>query len=462
MTDPQPKRKIRFFRFSLKTFLVFVLLSGFVLGYVIPRQQRAKRESRAIQAIQSKFDMAEFHYDYQINEMQDPAAATDVANPTPRWIQKLLGEHTFSTIRQIHLHHDYRPDKGNVVVNLASELKSFQYVESLFTGNRFADFGDLKCLAKMQKLRQLEIDDGSNLTSLVGIENCRKLESLLLRVTAVRSSAPLASLSRLAKAKFLYCYELTELDALASHRNLKHLEILGLTELKSLDFLSKCSSLENLSLCHMPQVAEFDFALIRQNQHLSTLRLGSFSQLTNLHLIAELPQLETLKLEYLDCESGFRTVSVKSNSLKHLSLYCCHGLKFLDGIGALDNLEELEIDWCSKLGKLEALVNLNSLKVLKIRNLSIDYLPKLERFPKLEHLEISDLHNLKDLDDLARLKAPNLKLVTIYECPELEGLHALASLHGVEKFIFRRCSKVNPEHVALLQSRFPNARIETR
>ncbi len=457
-----PIRRFRLFRFSLKTLLIFMLLSGIYFGVVIPKQQRGKRESDAIKAIRGLAYHGQFLYDYQLDESGNPRRNPNPENPTPVWIQKVLGEYTFSTVKYISLEATSAfpwSTSLNSSNGLTTQLETFRNVEVLNTKNCFSGVQDLQCLSKMKKLRKLSVSSSNTLQTFAGIENCKRLHSLTLDNVSAESFEPLGDLSELSDLTILHCREVKSLAGIANHKNLKNLEMRIVPSVTSLDFLAGLENLESLSVCHALALESFDLGLIRHNKGLTDLRVSAFNNLANLQSIGELSQLKSLHLEYSNCEFSFSDIPPGKTALTKLKLHCCHGLQDLNGVESFDALEEIEINWCSGLKNLDALANLPKLKSLKIRNLPIDFLPELENLPELVHVEVYGLLDLKNLDGFASLKAPKLDSLLFEDCPSLTDVQSLASLHAAKTIRFKRCAAVDRSHLAAVRAHFPDSQI---
>ena len=416
---------------------MFMLLSGIYLGFVIPKQQRAKREAAAIIAIEGSVG-GELLYDYQLDGGKD--------NPVPRWIQAVFGEHTFATVKRISLGKKdiafglakLRGPSGD----LATKLKAFRDVEVLHAGNCFVDMENLGCLSKMKKLRELRIDSANSLNSLRGLENCRQLSSLEMNNISAESFAALGELSRLSELSISRCFHVESLDFLASFKNLKSLSLTHTTN--GID-----------AFC-------FDFELIQQNNGLRELRIGSFDELASTQVLGRFSNLESFQLEHSDYEFDLSMFAPNASTLQKLRLRCCHGIRTLDGIESFGELEELEINWCSGLTDLDAIANHPKLKSLTIKNMPLDRLPRLKNLPELELLGFHKMMKVKNVDGLASLRASKLRQLVFDDCIELADVKGLESLLAFEAIEFKACHLVEDADIKGMKDQFPSSEITRR
>jgi len=88
MGDPhQPKPKRRFFRFSLRTLLVVVVLLSVGMGWFAFKMRQAERQRKAVEALKEVSGM--IGYDYQTSEGRYVYSRAEP--PAPAWLTRLLG-----------------------------------------------------------------------------------------------------------------------------------------------------------------------------------------------------------------------------------------------------------------------------------------------------------------------------------------------------------------------------------
>ena len=93
MTD-KPKRKRRWFRFSLKTMLIVIMLMGGLLGWIAKETVRAERQRRAVETIEKA--NGEVWYDYEFSE---PLVRNwKPKPPASAWLEELVGVDPFADV----------------------------------------------------------------------------------------------------------------------------------------------------------------------------------------------------------------------------------------------------------------------------------------------------------------------------------------------------------------------------
>ena len=190
--DP-PKRKRRWFQFSLRTLLVFTLIVAIGCAWVAHRIQQKRKEREIVDTI-CKFG-GRVMYDC---DKCAPGTKTPIGPPGPDWLRKLLGDYFFSDVEIIALNQD--PDADARMVNVKS-LTQIQYLDLARTNVS---------------------DDG-----LSNLDGLTKIKTLYLHDTRI-TDAGLIHLHRLAALRMLYLTNTSVTDA--GVESLK-----GLTQLKQLD-----------------------------------------------------------------------------------------------------------------------------------------------------------------------------------------------------------------------------------
>src|SRR5260221_8090278 len=96
MHDAPAKRRFRWFRFSLWTMLILVMLVGIGLAFLLRWDDRAKRQQQAVAALSSNSANA-IWYENELDPEIDPA-------PVPEWLSGLLSFHHFYNVVDVALH----------------------------------------------------------------------------------------------------------------------------------------------------------------------------------------------------------------------------------------------------------------------------------------------------------------------------------------------------------------------
>jgi hypothetical protein len=198
--DP-PKRKRRWFQFSLRTLLVFTMALAVACGWLGKRIEQKREEREAVEAIVKSGGYAQ--YDYQ--------GETDGEPPGPNWLRKLLGEDFFSEVTLVNIN-TRGGDAELEHVNGLTKVKALVLVEITLINaavgrlstksNNISDAG----LENLEGLTQLEVlvMGGPRITD-AGLERLRRLtqlRELCLDYTQV-TDAGLAHLKGLTHLQFL-------------------------------------------------------------------------------------------------------------------------------------------------------------------------------------------------------------------------------------------------------------------
>jgi hypothetical protein len=205
-----PKRKRRWYQFSLRTLLIGVLIVAIPCALLGRRIERKGREREAIAAIQ---ETAFVEYDYLYNvDHADP--------PGPAWIRSFLGDDFFAEVSGLYFDH-YVGDKvlenlrdlrhlkrlwlvgANITDNGLLNLQAVSELEELNLSYATVTNAGLGHLDGITGLRELTLNntavgDGG----LIHLKGMTDLRTLLLSNTAV-CDVGLASLKRLSRLECL-------------------------------------------------------------------------------------------------------------------------------------------------------------------------------------------------------------------------------------------------------------------
>lgn len=93
----RPKRRFRWFRYSLRTLMLFVTACALACSWLAVKLKEAKRQHKAVEAIQKAG--GQVHYDYQLDASGKEIAG---AKPhTPVWLRNLIDEDLFDNVVKI-------------------------------------------------------------------------------------------------------------------------------------------------------------------------------------------------------------------------------------------------------------------------------------------------------------------------------------------------------------------------
>ena len=237
--DP-PKRKRRWFQFSLRTLLMLALLVGLGMAtWIVPIKKSAEKQKAAVEAIKS--DSGYVTYDYEVDSSGNGITAAEP--PGPAWLRRLLGDDFFTTV-------------VGVGVNTPADMKYLGEMSRLRVVSAYgAPIGDadLEGIRRSGQLKGLDL----SLTNVTdgGLENLKglsQLEYLRLSVTRV-TDVGLKQLKGLSQLQTLNLNDTRITDAgLVSLSGLSRLQDLTLSHTKltdaGLDHLIGLTKLRELHL----------------------------------------------------------------------------------------------------------------------------------------------------------------------------------------------------------------------
>jgi len=208
--------KHRWFRFSLRTLLIVVVLLSLPLGWFV---RQAQRQRKAVEAIRKAGGLV--WYDYELDE--DGFSTGTEEPPTPAWLRELIGDDFFLDVVGVGVAED--TGVGDVVLEHVKGLTKLEYL--VLGGSPITDDGleNAKGLTRLDGLVLLGTqvtDDG-----LEHLKGLTELEWLELSFTQVTDDG-LVHLAGLERLKWL---GLSRTDV--TDRGLEHLK--GLRELQQLE-----------------------------------------------------------------------------------------------------------------------------------------------------------------------------------------------------------------------------------
>ena len=283
----RPKRKRRWFQFSLRSLMVLMILVGIGMTWLVAIKHRAERQKAAVETIVKGGGSVD--YDYQFRTLPSGVVRyiDDATPPGPTWLRSLLGDDFFT----------------NVV------------------SARIVNRTGLDQLAQLPQIQRLELD-GATITDL-NLDQLKelKLEALCLQDTGITDSG-LDTITGLKRLKLLELRKnkITD-DGLGRLAGLTQLEELDLSETNVTD-----AGLKRL-LC-LTQLVD--------------LKLEN-TQITGvgLQVLGDMPQLHILRLNYSRLTDATATSLSRLSQLRTLEL---NGTQFTDaGLASLSGLNNLRM-----------------------------------------------------------------------------------------------------------------------
>ena len=234
-TNPSPKR--RWFRFSLRTLLVVVVLLCLPLGWFAARLRDAERQRKAVEAIRAAGGAVK--YDYQ------EAGGWGAEPNAPAWLREVVGDDFFSDVVEVHLlgttFGDESMEHLKRLTNLnglglndtqvtdagLDHIKRLPSLEALYLGGTDVTDAGLKSLKGLKTLEVLSLCDTEVADAgLVHLQTMTNLKSLVLSRTQV-TDAGLEYIKGLTHLEDLVLSETQITDAGLMHLN-------GLTNLRTM------------------------------------------------------------------------------------------------------------------------------------------------------------------------------------------------------------------------------------
>ncbi len=396
--DQEPKR--RWYQFSIKTLLAFVVLSCVAMGLLCVPVFRARRQAAAVAAMKKL--RCSIVYDYQLRR----ATSVPRVPPGPTWLRRWIGDDYFTNVVEMSVND---PKTGDADLNHLQDLPRLEVLE--LDGTHAGNQG-LKYLAALKRLRKLSLrrtavtDEG-----LASIEFLIKLTSLDLSETLVTDSG-LLSLKKLVNLSALNIAGTqvndTGIGELDSLKELEWLD-LGRTNVtgEGLAPLGHLKRLRGLDLSKT-QVADRGLEHLKSFVALERLDLTNTRVTgTGLEHLEGLPKLSELRLSAASMtDAGLRKLEAGDN-LKTLLLDCPNLTDGgLENLGRLAGVEQMTLSntQVTDLG-LELLTGLKQLRYLGLSGTPVSDagIDALNAIPALVAVDLQGTRVTEA--GLARLKA---------------------------------------------------------
>ena len=245
-TEPaKPKRKRRWLRYSLRTFLVLLTVFGVWLGLLV---FRVNKQKEAVQWV--KDHGGKVYYDFEMDESLTAPPFHHRQPPGPEWLRRLIGIDYFANVVGVDL-----ADSRVTDLTPLAKLTSLEELSLIST-----QVSDLTPIAKLTSLERLVLD-GTQVGDLSPLAKLTSLDELWLISTLVHDLSPLAKLTSLE----VLALNNSRVRDLAPLANLPRLETLFVTDTQVRDLtpLAKLTSLEELWLDHT-QVRQDQFKMLQR------------------------------------------------------------------------------------------------------------------------------------------------------------------------------------------------------
>jgi hypothetical protein len=169
-----PKRKRRWYQFSLRTLLIFVLICAISSAWFGMKIERKRRERDAVQRIIAKSGVAQ--YDYEIAHQSEPDG--------PAWVRRLFGDNLFSDVRAVSLPGGTHNDDDLALLDELTQVRELDLQDAHVTDTGLAH---LSALSELERLNLHGTSVGD--AGLKHLKGLGKLEYLDLSGTKTSDAA---------------------------------------------------------------------------------------------------------------------------------------------------------------------------------------------------------------------------------------------------------------------------------
>ena len=155
--EPASSGRWRWFRFSLRTFLIAITLVSLALGLFFNRVQNERRAAKAIAEAHG-----EIVYDWQIRLPGSDPNVQPVP-PGPQWLRKILGPHWFDRIVEVRLNGYINRSERNRFAVVAPTLANLPSLRSLSIWGGELSADEYRLLSKQTQLQSLRLRQQSEI-----------------------------------------------------------------------------------------------------------------------------------------------------------------------------------------------------------------------------------------------------------------------------------------------------------
>jgi Leucine-rich repeat (LRR) protein len=362
-----PKRKLRWYQFSLRTLLIFVTFFGIACSWFAVKMRQAKRQRDAVEAILK--NRGEVFYDFQERDIL-------AKPPGPEWFRNWIGEDFLFNVAFVSLGRDPQPEPLQELPNIRHLELYYDPNESNTGEEEKKDHGPLanrkwEVIKFLTRLRELHLNGfGITDTEMEYVRGLSQLEIMSLDATLVtdKGLACLNDFKRLRVLSLVQCYGITD-EGLAHLKGLNNLEKLDLslslpiTDL-GLEKIKELSQLRELEL-HRTSITDSGMKYLGDLKKLELLTLSD-------------TQVGDHGLKQLQCLTKLQELRI---GMPNKAVITDDGVKILD---AFPQLQDLSI--CCTESALPHFACFNNLRYLELHGEQITD-NGLESLKKLSHLK---------------------------------------------------------------------------
>jgi Leucine-rich repeat (LRR) protein len=383
----------RWFRFSLRTFLILTTLLSILTGWLINERKQAKLELGIADQITRMGGTVEFR-----GKHDDLSSSPDSQSAWRRLLRSVEGPRVHSL--------KLPPAKGalyelfGTMLGVESaDLKPIARLSNLRTLVIQAKAIDLEPLAGLETLQSLSLVE-CRIGNVEALSKLTNLEALNLRSTNIRDLAPLGQLTYLNELNLAH----TKLDGIESIAGLPNLDSLDLSDSGIRD-LTPLAGLRNLKFLYLDGTKARDIAPLAKLINLEHLGLER-SAVRDLTPLSQLKDLTWLNLSYTPVSDLKPLVDLPN--LQHLDLSRTK-VRQIPPISNLRNLSFLDLQQTgvTDLMNLTALVNLQE---LDLGFTPVSDVAPLAKLKYLRRLDLSDTKSSERQIEALRKSLPDCKI----------------------------------------------------
>lgn len=233
-TFDRKRTKRRWFQFSLRAFVLTVLVGSSFVAYLSSIWLRADREQNVVEFL-SRFD-SQILYAYQFT---NGAFDANGVAPGPQWMRRRLGEKFFSSVTLVQINGG-GPMEGIECIQGLRKLESLTIYDC-------DELTNVDCLSNMPQLQYLDLGKCRRLANVDALKQAKKLQHVALnQCVALTNMDSLNDLPELVELELSRCEGLTSLEVLKRLR-LRKLDLM-MSALTDVEILQDQASLEELYL----------------------------------------------------------------------------------------------------------------------------------------------------------------------------------------------------------------------
>jgi hypothetical protein len=267
--------------------------------------------------------------------------------------------------------------------------------------------------------------------------------------TQIRSNEELALLLKFPKLQSLEISYVNETVTDFHLLNQLPLQSLSLTTVDHLGWLSSLTGLKSLSVSYSK---ETDFSALYSLSQLQELKLSMVENLKTINFMQNMPNLQSLDLDYVPITNLERLRD--KTSLTNLRLTSPHKLESVEAVNSLTSLTELSITGYHGAKSPISLPNLKKAELQSkllleltapvLQSLTVDLFSEdldganLAKYPRLEQLSLKESGNFTGIPSLNRLT--DLRTLHFNETYFFEETSALFQLQHVKAITCTECS----------------------